>query len=88
MRLLHVLATAYCLTGTTASGHGVHPGSIAVDPRLIPLGSHLYVPGYGRGHADDTGGAILGHRIDVWFRSCARARWWGRRWLTVRVRRP
>ena len=70
---LPVLKTAYCLRGRTRSGGYVHPGSIAVDPRLIPLGSRLFVPGYGWGRAEDTGSAVLGHHIDVWMASCADA---------------
>jgi 3D (Asp-Asp-Asp) domain-containing protein len=83
---LVVLATAYCLSGTTATGTHTRSGTVAVDPSLIPLGSTLRIPGYGSGHALDTGGAIKGHRIDVWFASCDRARAWGVRRLTIRVR--
>jgi len=82
---LLVLVTAYCLSGVTASGSHVHPGSIAVDPRIIRMGRHLRVPGYGRGHAEDTGSAIKGYHIDVWMRSCSAARRWGARHLRVRV---
>jgi 3D (Asp-Asp-Asp) domain-containing protein len=87
VRILQVLATAYCLSGTTATGTHVQPGTVAVDPRIIPLYSHLRIPGYGRGRALDTGGAIRGNRIDVWFASCARARQWGVRRLRIQVRR-
>jgi 3D (Asp-Asp-Asp) domain-containing protein len=87
VKILHVLATAYCLTGTTASGSHTHPGTVAVDPAVIRMGAHLRIPGYGRGHAEDTGGAIRGNHIDVWFGSCARARQWGVRHLTIRVSR-
>jgi 3D (Asp-Asp-Asp) domain-containing protein len=87
MSYLIVLATAYCLTGTTASGNYAHPGTVAVDPHIVRLGSHLRIPGYGRGHAEDTGVAIRGRRIDVWFSSCYQARLWGVRRLRVGVRR-
>jgi 3D (Asp-Asp-Asp) domain-containing protein len=83
--ILAVLATAYCLSGHTYSGTRVAPGTIAVDPRVIPLGSHLRVPGYGRGVALDTGSAVIGRHLDVWFRSCERARRWGVRLVTVEV---
>jgi 3D (Asp-Asp-Asp) domain-containing protein len=53
-----VWVTSYCLRGHTASGTYVHWGSIAVDPRLIPMGSKIFVPGYGYGRAEDTGSAI------------------------------
>jgi uncharacterized protein YabE (DUF348 family)/3D (Asp-Asp-Asp) domain-containing protein len=75
--------TAYCLRGTTATGSQVGPGTIAVDPTRIPLGSHLYVEGYGFGYALDTGGDIKGEAVDLWIASCDDAVRWGRR--TVRV---
>jgi 3D (Asp-Asp-Asp) domain-containing protein/peptidoglycan hydrolase CwlO-like protein len=65
-----VLATGYCLTGTTATGLPVGPGIVAVDPTVIPLGTRMSIPGYGDGVAADTGGAIKGARIDVWIASC------------------
>ncbi len=67
---LTVYATGYCLTGTTATGLPVAPGVVAVDPTVIPLGTRMSIPGYGQGIAADTGGAIKGNRIDVWFASC------------------
>ena len=77
-------ATSYCLTGRTATGTQAGPGSIAVDPTVIKLGSRLYVPGYGYGLAVDTGGAIKGTLIDVWL-TCDAAIQWGRRQLTIYV---
>lgn len=77
-------STAYCDLGHTATGTMAGPGSIAVDPTVIPLGSHLYVPGYGYGWAVDTGGAIKGTIVDVWM-SCPAAIQWGRRQLTIYV---
>jgi 3D (Asp-Asp-Asp) domain-containing protein len=69
-----VLATAYCLKGTTATGLPVGPGIVAVDPTVIPLGTRMTIPGYGEGVAADTGGGVKGARIDVWIASCAEAR--------------
>jgi 3D (Asp-Asp-Asp) domain-containing protein len=77
-------ATSYCLTGRTATGTLAGPGSIAVDPTVIKLGTHLYVPGYGYGYAVDTGSAIKGTLIDVWL-TCDAAIQWGRRQLTIYV---
>ena len=53
-----------------ANGQRTHPGAIAVDPEVIPLGSKIYVPGYGWGVADDTGSDIRGYHIDVWISNC------------------
>jgi 3D (Asp-Asp-Asp) domain-containing protein len=69
-----VLATGYCLRGSTATGLPVGPGIVAVDPTVIPLGTRMTIPGYGEGVAADTGGSIRGARIDVWFASCVEAR--------------
>jgi 3D (Asp-Asp-Asp) domain-containing protein len=68
-----------------ANGAEVHHGAVAVDPRIIPMGSHLRIPGYGRGRATDTGSAIRGYRIDVWMSSCFAARMWGARLIRIRV---
>jgi peptidoglycan DL-endopeptidase CwlO len=84
-RLLTVVATGYALTGNTASGIPVGPGVVAVDPAVIPLGTPLSIPGYGQGIAADTGGAIKGARIDLWFSSRAEALAWGRRTVTIGV---
>lgn len=73
-----VYATGYCLKGSTATGLPVGPGIVAVDPTVIPLGTRMSIPGYGEGVAADTGGAIRGARIDVWFASCAQAGAFGR----------
>jgi 3D (Asp-Asp-Asp) domain-containing protein len=84
LRAIAGSATSYCLTGHTATGTLAGPGSIAVDPTVIKLGSHLYVPGYGYGYAVDTGGVIRGTLIDVWL-TCDAAIQWGRRQLTIYV---
>lgn len=51
--------------GYTATGTSVEKGTVAVDPSVIPLGTRLYVPGYGYAVAEDTGGAIVGNIIDL-----------------------
>ncbi len=51
--------------GITATGTKAGYGTVAVDPDVIPLGSSVYVPGYGMAVAADTGGAIIGNRIDL-----------------------
>ena len=78
-----VSSTGYCLRGTTATGIPVGWGVIAVDPSFIPLGTRMFVPGYGEGVAADTGSAVKGAVIDLWFPTCAQARQWG--WRTVTI---
>jgi len=67
----------------TATGAAAVRGVIAVDPKVIPLGTHVYVPGYGYAVAADTGGAIDGRRIDLCFGSYDEAIQWGRRSVTI-----
>jgi peptidoglycan DL-endopeptidase CwlO len=78
-----VSSTGYCLRGTTATGIPVAWGVIATDPSFIPLGTRMFVPGYGEGVAADTGSAVKGAMIDVWFPTCAQAIAWGRRTVTI-----
>ncbi|MBV8655919.1 MAG: 3D domain-containing protein, partial [Candidatus Eremiobacteraeota bacterium] len=61
------------------AGHGI----VAVDPSVIPLGTRLFIPGYGLAIAGDTGGAIRGFRIDLGFNSERDALLFGRREVTV-----
>jgi 3D (Asp-Asp-Asp) domain-containing protein len=82
-RTLTVLATGYSLTGTTSTGLPVGWGVAAVDPSVIPLGTHMTVPGYGEAVAADTGGNVGGATIDLWFPSAAKALAWGRRSVTI-----
>jgi 3D (Asp-Asp-Asp) domain-containing protein len=82
-RTITVTATGYALGGTTSTGLRVGWGVAAVDPSLIPLGSHLTVPGYGEAVAADTGGAVVGATIDLWFPTVAQANAWGRRTVTL-----
>ena len=71
--------------GITAMGIPATYGVAAVDPSVIPLGSRLYVPGYGEAIAADTGGAINGYRIDLCMESYDQAMAFGRRVITVFV---
>ncbi|WML36516.1 3D domain-containing protein [Clostridium sp. OS1-26] len=72
-------------TGTVAKRNSNSYSSVAVDPRVIPLGTKLYVEGYGYAVAEDTGGAIKGNRIDVYFNSSSEADNWGVKWVNVYV---
>jgi len=80
-----MVATAYSLDGRTATGTRPGPGTVAVDPAVIPLGTRLYVEGYGYGRAEDVGSAIKGNRVDVYFEDPDRARQWGRRKVKVYI---
>ncbi len=85
---MQMVATAYTAGcagcgGITAIGRPAGHGIVAVDPRVIPLGTRLYIPGYGAAVAGDTGGAIRGLRIDLGFNSLREAMLFGRREVTV-----
>jgi 3D (Asp-Asp-Asp) domain-containing protein len=91
-RVFEMEATAYdpgpgSCPGTsdnvTCNGKRAGYGIVAVDPKVIPLGSKLYIEGYGYGIAADVGGAIKGNRIDLGYNSREGALKWGRK--TVRV---
>ncbi|MBQ6907576.1 MAG: G5 domain-containing protein [Clostridia bacterium] len=88
---LTVTATAYSGGGYTASGMKARYGAVAVDPRVIPLGSRLYIEAadgswiYGTAVAADTGGAIKGNKIDLYVESSADAIRFGRRTAKVYI---
>ncbi|WP_404452922.1 LysM peptidoglycan-binding domain-containing protein [Virgibacillus necropolis] len=83
--------TAYCTgcSGITATGVNLRENAnakvIAVDPSVIPLGTKVYVEGYGYAVAADTGGAINGNKIDVHFPTKDQAYNWGRRIVDVTI---
>ncbi|MBS9350203.1 G5 and 3D domain-containing protein [Listeria welshimeri] len=82
-------STAYSGGGVTATGINLsaNPGMkvVAVDPSIIPLGSRVWVEGYGEAIAGDTGGAIKGNIVDVYFSNESSCYSWGRRTVTVKV---
>ena len=83
-------ASAYLPTdgspqGLTATGIAAGHGIVAVDPDVIPLGTEVYVPGYGMGLAADTGGAIVGDKIDLCMESASEAWRFGRRTVKVYI---
>lgn len=91
-KTLTISATAY---STEANGMGTysatginlkqHPSCVAVDPSVIPLGSIIWVSGYGVSVAGDTGTAIKGNVIDLHFSTVAQSMAWGRRTVTVKI---
>lgn len=72
-------------SGITASGIPAGYGVVAVDPWVIPLGTRLYIPGYGEAIAADTGGAIRGNKIDLCMEDYASCMQFGRRFVDVYV---
>lgn len=92
--VLTMTATGYCscsiccgrsADGITATGMKAQPGVAAVDPGVIPLGSRLFIEGYGPAIAGDTGSAIRGLRIDLFFDSHREALNFGKKRLKVHV---
>lgn len=85
-KVLEMEATAYTHTGNpTATGIYPYRGIVAVDPRVIPLGTRLYIEGYGYAWAQDTGGLIKGYRIDLFMDTEKEAILWGRRRVKVYI---
>ncbi|MGV3488430.1 MAG: ubiquitin-like domain-containing protein [Tuberibacillus sp.] len=93
-KTLYMRSTAYTADckgcgGYTATGLNLklHPDAkvIAVDPRVIPLGTKVYVEGYGYAVAADTGGSIHGNKIDIFFPTQSQAANWGLRTVKVRI---
>ncbi|MGE5453695.1 MAG: 3D domain-containing protein [Methylocystaceae bacterium] len=92
-RTLTMLATAYDpgpasngkWAGISYLGNPLEYGIVAVDPNVIPLGSHLYIEGYGDGYAADTGGAIKGNRIDLCFNTYQEAMDFGMKNVQVTI---
>lgn len=89
-----VTSTAYTAdcngcSGYTATGINLRQNPnikvIAVDPRVIPLGTKVYVEGYGYAVAADTGSAVKGYKIDVFFPSKSDAYRWGRRTIKIKI---
>ena len=91
---LYVNSTAYTASCSGCSGHtatGIdlksNPNAkvIAVDPSVIPLGTKVYVEGYGYAIAGDTGGAVKGKKIDVFFPTKAEAYRWGNKQVRIKI---
>ncbi len=96
-RVLRMLATSYSAStagvatsrpwyGRARCGMAMRHGIVAVDPRVVPLGTNVYVDGYGPGYACDTGSAILGKRIDLGYDDNNLVLWY--RWTNVYLLTP
>jgi uncharacterized protein YabE (DUF348 family) len=96
-RHFRVLATSYSAAtsgkdkdhpryGITRTGLPAGRGVIAVDPKVIPLWSEVYIPGYGKAVAGDTGGSVLGRHIDLGFDEEIPPLWY--RWIDIYVSTP
>ena len=87
-RSLLVSASAYSrfdpgLSSHTASGTLVRKGVIAVDPAVIPMGTRVFIPGYGEAVAEDIGSAIRGNTIDIAFETAEEAIQFGRKTIEI-----
>lgn len=71
--------------GITKSGTQVSRGTVAIDPRVIPLGTKVYVEGYGHAECLDIGGAIKGNKIDLYMDSREECFEFGRRDVKVYI---
>lgn len=79
-------ASAYVATGNrTSIGLVPYEGIVAVDPRVIPYYTKMYIPGYGIAMAGDTGGDMVGNRIDLFFNDYHQAIHWGRRDVEIYI---
>ncbi|MGI8470350.1 MAG: 3D domain-containing protein [Pyrinomonadaceae bacterium] len=81
-------ATAYCLKGRTAVGGGVRRGIVAADPRILPLGTRIFINAgsySGSYIVADTGGAVRGKILDVWVPTCSEAIRFGRKNISVSI---
>lgn len=98
VRTMRVYATWYCpgsaarsptdpWYGMTATGVPVTYGVVAVDPNVIPLGTHMYIPGYGFSVAADTGGGVIGNMIDLGYPDCYSSNWISH-WVEIQILAP
>ena len=85
-RTMKVVATAYTGYSTTSTGQKPVWGTIAVDPKVIPYGTKVYIPQFGRTFiANNTGGAIKGNKIDIFMNTRKECYNWGRRTIEIQI---
>jgi 3D (Asp-Asp-Asp) domain-containing protein len=88
VRPMTMTATAYCLRGATADGGEARHGTVAADPRVLPLGSRIRIRGReidGEYVVADRGPGVKGRRIDIFIPQCEQARRFGRQRVTVTI---
>lgn len=86
VRTMNVVATAYTGYSTTSTGQKPVWGTIAVDPKVIPYGTKVYIPQFGRTFiANNTGGAIKGNKIDIFMNTKKECYNWGRRTIEIQI---
>ena len=89
VRTMKVEATAYTAYNSyslTSTGQKPRWGTIAVDPKVIPYGTKIYIPEFGKTFiANDTGGAIKGNKIDIFMNSKKECYNWGRRTIEIQI---
>jgi 3D (Asp-Asp-Asp) domain-containing protein len=87
---MRMMATAYCLHGPTESGAQTRRGTMAADPRVIPVGSVVSITSpveqySGTYTVTDTGAKVKGHRVDIFVPSCGKAKAFGKRVVQARM---
>lgn len=86
VRTMNVVASAYTGYSTTSTGQKPVWGTIAVDPKVIPYGTKVYIPQFGRTFiANNTGGAIKGNKIDIFMNTKKECLNWGRRTIEIQI---
>ena len=86
VRTVNVVATAYTGYSTTKKKKKPVWGTIAVDPKIIPYGTKVYIPQFGRTFiANNTGGAIKGNKIDIFMNTKKECYNWGRRTIEIQI---
>lgn len=85
-RKMNVVATAYTGYSTTSTGQKPVWGTIAVDPKIIPYGTKVYIPQFNKVFvANNTGGAIKGNKIDIFMNTKSECYNWGRKSIEIQI---
>jgi len=86
VKTMHLAATAYCHSGRTRSGERSRVGTVAADPRVLPIGTVLRIYPHRRTYTvTDTGSGVRGRQLDIYMPSCRDARAFGRRRIRVEI---